>query len=203
MKELMTHIARNRRAAHRWGAGIAAAALVAAGGGYAAANLAGSTSPDATGIAGTLTAQATDLNTALSSAATNTPRGRRALARLRRLPGMYGQFSVRTKKHGTRTIAYERGVVTATGGTVTIRAANGTEWSWQLTSHTVVREGGSKVGTSGLAAGEHVFAGGQLSGSTRDARLILIGRGPRGSTQHAAPAPSTSQSPSASGATTS
>lgn len=99
---------------------------------------------------------------------------RRALARLRLLGGMHGEFSFRTK-NGPRTLAFERGTVTAvSGGAVTVRAADGTTWTWTLTSTSVVREDGTRKTPSALAAGQSVFAGGPVSGSTRDARLIVI-----------------------------
>jgi hypothetical protein len=99
---------------------------------------------------------------------------RRALARLRRLGGMYGQFSFETKK-GPRTLAFERGTVTSVAGAdVAVRATDGTTWTWVLTGSSVVREDGARTKATALAAGEQVFAGGLVSGATRDARLIVI-----------------------------
>lgn len=101
-------------------------------------------------------------------------RARRALRRLRLLGGEHGEFTFHTKK-GTRTLAFERGtVVSVTGSDVTVRAADGTAWTWVLSSTSVVREDGSRSASSALSAGEHVFAGGQVTGSARDARLIVI-----------------------------
>jgi len=99
---------------------------------------------------------------------------RRALIRLRLLGGMYGQFSFETKK-GPRTLAFERGTVTSVAGAdVAVRATDGTTWTWVLTGSSVIREDGTRTKASALAAGEQVFAGGPVSGSTRDARLIVI-----------------------------
>ena len=110
---------------------------------------------------------------AVLQAAIATPNVRR-LARLRRLDGMYGQFSYETKD-GARTLAFERGTIASVGsGDVVIRAADGTTYTWTLTSTSVVRENGTKEPVSTLAAGQPVFAGGQVTGGTRDARLIVI-----------------------------
>lgn len=99
---------------------------------------------------------------------------RSAIARLRRVGGEHGEFTFRTKK-GTRTVAFERGTIESVSGTdVTVRAADGTTWTWVLTSTSVVREDGSRTSSSALAAGERVFAGGPVTGATHDARLIVI-----------------------------
>jgi hypothetical protein len=99
---------------------------------------------------------------------------RRALVRLRRLGGMYGQYTVETKK-GPRTLAFERGTITSVNGAdVVVRAADGTAWIWLLTGASVVRRGGARTRSSALAAGQPVFAGGMVSGTARDARLIVI-----------------------------
>lgn len=101
-------------------------------------------------------------------------RARGALRRLRVLGGEHGEFTFRTKK-GTRTLAFERGtVVSVAGSDVTVRAADGTTWAWALTSASVVRDDGSRASSSALSAGERVFAGGPVTGPTRDARLIVV-----------------------------
>ncbi len=101
-------------------------------------------------------------------------RFRRALVRLRLLGGMHGEFTFSTKK-GPRTLAFERGtIVSVAGADVTVKAADGTTWTWVLTSTSVVREDGARTPSSTLAAGQSVFAGGPVSGTTRDARLIVI-----------------------------
>jgi hypothetical protein len=101
-------------------------------------------------------------------------RFRRALVRLRRLGGMYGQYSLETKK-GPRTLAFERGTITSIAGAdVSVRAADGTAWTWVLTGTTVVRQDGVRRPATALAAGRRVFAAGLVSGTTRDARLVVI-----------------------------
>ncbi len=110
---------------------------------------------------------------AVLQAAITTPSIRR-LERLRLLGGLYGQVTFETKS-GARTLAYERGTITSvSSGDVVVRATDGTTWTWALTSTSVVRENGTKESRSTLAQGQTVFAGGQVTGGTRDARLIVI-----------------------------
>ena len=137
--------------------------------------------------------QAAVLNGVLADAASGTPaagtpaaaraaavrRLGRALVRLRLLGGMYGQYTFETKK-GPRTLGFERGtVVSVTGGDVTVRATDGTTWTWVLTSASVVREDGSRTPAANVAAGQLVFAAGQVTGTTRDARLLVIRSAPK------------------------
>jgi hypothetical protein len=148
----------------------------------------GSAAPAAATAAAGPTGQAAVLNSALSdtsysSASTqSTPaatkaalrRVRRALIRLRLLGGMHGQFTFQTK-NGPRTLAFERGtIISIAGSDVTVRATDGTMWTWVLTSTSVVRQDGTRTTASKLADGQLVFAGGPLTGATRDARLIVI-----------------------------
>jgi len=120
------------------------------------------------GTSASLTGQAATLSSALSGG----PVGR--LARLRRLGGMYGEYTFENKK-GSHTLAFERGTITSLGGgDVVVRAANGTSWTWQLVSTSVVHEDGTKEPQSTLADGQAVFVGGQVTNGARDARLIVI-----------------------------
>ena len=99
---------------------------------------------------------------------------RHRLARLRLLGGIHGQFTVETKK-GARTLAFERGVIQSiSSGTVVVRAADGTTWTWQLVSNSVVRAGGKRTDSGALAAGQHIFVGGPVISGTNDVRLIVI-----------------------------
>jgi hypothetical protein len=101
-------------------------------------------------------------------------RGR--LGRLRLLlRGEHGQVTYRAKDGTSKTLAFERGKITAVSGTaVTVAAADGTTWTWHLVSDSVVRQDGQKVSASSLAAGQQVFAGGPVLNGTDDARLIVI-----------------------------
>lgn len=111
----------------------------------------------------------------------------RALA----LRGVHGEFTFRGRS-GFKTLAFERGTIqsVSSGRDIVVRAPDGTTWTWDLVSSTVVRESGHKTAASALTAGEQVWAGGRVSGSAKDARLIVI-RPPSGS---ATPAPSPSGS---------
>jgi hypothetical protein len=120
------------------------------------------------GMVASATEQAAVLNAAIAAP------GTRRLDRLRRLGGLYGQFTYQTKE-GARTLAFERGTISSVGGgDVVIRAADGTSYAWALTSTSVVRENGTKEPDAALAQGQTVFAGGLVTGGTRDARLIVI-----------------------------
>ena len=99
---------------------------------------------------------------------------RDALARLRRLGGIDGQFTFETKA-GPKTLAFERGTIQSVSGQdVVVRAKDGTTWSWTLVSDSVVRQDGTKTTSSALSAGELVFVGGPVVSGTHDARLIVI-----------------------------
>jgi hypothetical protein len=116
----------------------------------------------------------TSPGTTLAKRAVQLRRARVALRRLRLLGGEWGQFTIHTKK-GTRSLAFERGtIVSVAGDDVTVRAADGTTWTWLLTGSSVVRQDGSRASSSALSAGEGVFVGGAATGTARDARLIVI-----------------------------
>ncbi|MBV9096162.1 MAG: hypothetical protein JO132_20195 [Streptosporangiaceae bacterium] len=166
----------------RWGTGITLAAFLAGGGIAWAVSGSGATPAADAAPAGGATAapgaaQAAVLNSALNSAsspAVSQPRLRWALARLRALAGVDGEFTVRTKT-GFRTVAFERGTIeSVSGNDVVIRAADGTTWTWTIVSDTVVRQDHSKTTASALSDGETVFAAGPVAGSARDARLIIV-----------------------------
>ena len=118
---------------------------------------------------------------AAASAATQTRHVRAALARLRRLGGIDGQFTFETKT-GPKTLAFERGTIQSVSGEdVVVRAKDGTTWSWTLVGDSVVRQDGTKTTSSALSAGELVFVGGPVVSGSHDARLIVI-RNPQKST---------------------
>jgi hypothetical protein len=98
----------------------------------------------------------------------------RRFRRVRALGGIHGQFTFETKT-GTRTLAYERGVIKSLNGVVVVvQAKDGTTWTWVLDGSTVIRENGKRVTASALSDGESVFAGGPVVSGTYDARLIVI-----------------------------
>jgi len=111
------------------------------------------------------------------------------------LRGIDGQVTVRTA-HGLRTLAFERGTVqSVSGSAVVVRATDGTTWTWDLVSNTVVREHGAKAQRSALATGQSVWVGGPVVSGAKDARLIVVA--PPGGAAGVAPSPA--PSPSASG----
>jgi hypothetical protein len=175
----------------RWGAGIAAVALLAAGGAAAGLELTGTPAN---------AAQAVALNSALTAPGRNCPapagvqgsgshrngargsagRGagaghRRCLRRrLREIKGMYGEVAFHTA-NGTQTLAFERGsVASVSGSKLTVHAPNGTQWTWTLSSSSMIRKAGRTIQASQLTGGTRVFVGGQVNGSSRDARLVFV-----------------------------
>jgi hypothetical protein len=92
------------------------------------------------------------------------------------LYGAEGQFIFRTPAGALKTLAYERGVVESVNGSasIVVKAADGTAWTWDLVSNTVVRESGGKVSESALASGAQVWVGGPVVNGSKDARLIFI-----------------------------
>jgi hypothetical protein len=131
-------------------------------------------SAQAAALSSVITDAGTSPGTTPAKRAAQVRRARIALRRLRMLGGEWGEFTVHTKK-GTRSLAFERGtIVSVAGDDVTVRAADGTTWTWLLTGASVVREDGSRASSSALSAGERMFAGGTVTGTSRDARLIVI-----------------------------
>ena len=163
----------------RWGAGVTLAGFLA-GGGIALAGCLGAAAQrrPARPFGSATNLQAAELNSALSTAASSssTPpaRVRWALGRLRLLGGVDGEFTFHNKT-GFHTLAFERGIVQSVSGSdLVIKAADGTTWTWQIVSDTVVRKNGAKTTTSALSVGETVFAGGPVVSGAKDIRLIVV-----------------------------
>jgi len=91
------------------------------------------------------------------------------------LRGVDGQFTVQTRK-GIKTLAFERGVIqsVSTGKSITVKASDGTSWTWDLASTTVVRDRQGKVRQSALTDRTPVWVGGPVVQGTKDARLIVV-----------------------------
>jgi hypothetical protein len=186
-----------------WAIGIAVVLLLAVGGAIAGSVLAGGSPGGPSPEAATLNAAVGNAGNATGSTANagkTRPARSGAIARLRRLGGMYGQVAFRGKDGTTRTLAFERGVVTLAGSDLVVRAANGTAWTWQYTSSTVVRKGGVKVSRSDLYSDEHVLLAGPVVSGMRDARLIVIPGANKAAAGTPAPVPSASSSASTSSA---
>jgi hypothetical protein len=91
------------------------------------------------------------------------------------LRGVDGQFTIQARQ-GTKTLAYERGVIqsVSAGKSITVKASDGTIWTWDLVSTTVVRDRQGKVSQSELTTGTPVWAGGPVVSGAKDARLIVV-----------------------------
>ena len=97
------------------------------------------------------------------------------LLRLSLIGGEYGQVTFKGKTR-QKTIAFERGTAqSVTSSTVTVRAPDGTTWTWDLTASTHIHAAGQATKQARLAAGDRVFVGGPVVSGARDARLIRIG----------------------------
>lgn len=168
----------------KWIAALLVTCAVAGGGAFTVAQAATS-HPSPAGAGASQAANSHPANTQAGQAAATTTRQaavlrqvlgahRWRLGRLRLLGGMYGQYTFETKQ-GPRTLAFERGTITSvTGSDVAIRATDGTTWTWTLTGTSVVREDGKRMPASTLKQGQLVFTGGPVTGSTRDARLVVL-----------------------------
>jgi hypothetical protein len=180
-------------------AGAAAAAVLVGGASFGAVTMltgapaAAATGP--TGPAGVLNTALTTANTPAASAsgqATQRRHLRDALARLRRLGGIDGQFTFETKA-GQKTLAFERGTIASVaGGDVVVRAKDGTTWSWALVSDSVVRQNGAKTTAGTLSAGDLVFVGGPVVSGAHDARLVVIRNPKKSSSPTSSPSASSS-----------
>ena len=84
---------------------------------------------------------------------------RRALVRLRLLGGMYGQYTFATK-NGPHTLAFERGtIVSVAGADVTVRAKDGTTWTWVRPVLPHHGGAGAHPGPGGSVLGPHRHIG--------------------------------------------
>ena len=152
---------------------LAITAVVVGGGAFAAAEAATGSAAAPTALAAASTTTKADTPTQ-AAVLNNVLTGHGGLARLRRLGGMYGQFTFQTKT-GARTLAFERGTIeSVSGNNVVVRARNGMTEAWTLSSDSIVRKHGKAVTDSALAPGELVFTGGPVTGSAHDIRLIVI-----------------------------
>jgi len=101
---------------------------------------------------------------------------RHRIVRFFLLRGIDGQFSFRTKAGTVRTLAFVRGVIQSVNNStsIVVQAADGSTWTWQLVSTTVVRDKTGKISASTLAVGEPVWVGGPVVSGVKDARLIFV-----------------------------
>jgi hypothetical protein len=93
------------------------------------------------------------------------------LLRLALVGGEHGTVTFNSKS-GPVTAVFERGTVESdTGSDITVTAQDGTTWTWDLVSNTVVRQDG-KAATVGT--GDQVFVAGTQVSGVNNARLIRI-----------------------------
>ncbi len=86
----------------------------------------------------------------------------------------HGQVTFDTKK-GPRTLVFERGTIqSGSSGSVVVKAADGTIWTWDLTTSTVLTSGGHRVPASALEPGGTAVLVGLASGGANDARRIFV-----------------------------
>jgi hypothetical protein len=87
---------------------------------------------------------------------------------------LHGQITIETK-NGSKTLAFERGAVqSVAANSLVVRAADGTTWTWVLSSATRVIKACQRVGLSTLAVGQRVVVLGEVSGGSDQARRVLI-----------------------------
>jgi hypothetical protein len=99
---------------------------------------------------------------------------RKAVRKYLRGNTLHGEVTVQTK-NGVKTIAVQRGSVTAvTGTSVTVKSTDGYSLTWTLAAQVTVVQSKKKVATSALKAGEQIGVAGTKDGSADDARLIAI-----------------------------
>jgi hypothetical protein len=98
------------------------------------------------------------------------------LVRLALVGGEYGQVTFQGKT-SPRTATFERGTVeSASSSAITVKAPDGTTWTWDLLSSTIIRAAGQGKAQAQPAIGDRVLVVGLLSSGVRDARLIRIGQ---------------------------
>jgi hypothetical protein len=93
------------------------------------------------------------------------------LLRLALVGGEHGTVTFNSKS-GPVTAVFERGTVESdTGSVITVTAKDGTTWTWDLVTNTVVRQDGQ---TATVATGDQVFVVGTQVSGVNNARLIRI-----------------------------
>jgi hypothetical protein len=107
---------------------------------------------------------------------------RQAAAKCRRVPAaqrllghtLHAQLTVKTKT-GYSTIAFERGTIASvSGSTLTVKAADGTTWTWHLLKGSVLRDNGGKLAASKLTAGEKILAVGPVAHGNNYVKMARV-----------------------------
>ncbi|SCL22094.1 hypothetical protein GA0070616_2466 [Micromonospora nigra] len=104
-------------------------------------------------------------------------RKRRAARVLLRRNALHGEVVVQTRDGGTRTVAVQRGEVTAVDGdSVTVKSADGFTMTWTFGDGLRVVERRSTIQPKDVAVGTTVGVAGAKEGDTGVARLIVVPR---------------------------
>ena len=86
----------------------------------------------------------------------------------------HGQITFATRK-GPKTLVFERGAIQrVSSGSMVVKAADGTTWTWSLASSTIVTRGGHRTDAAALSAGQKVVVAGRLAGGADDARRVFV-----------------------------
>ena len=96
--------------------------------------------------------------------------------RLRQLVhrAMHGEITFATRK-GQKTLVFSRGAIqSVSSSSVVVKAADGTTWTWSLSSSTIVTRGGHRADLAALSAGQKIIVVGQLAGGADDARRVFV-----------------------------
>jgi hypothetical protein len=102
-------------------------------------------------------------------------KARMRLAMRRMLVGVHGEATVRARGGGFVTYTWQRGQITsASAGSLTVKSADGTSWTWTVTSDTKVRKNGGKSTSSALAQGDTAFVLGRPDGTGRAALGVVV-----------------------------
>ncbi|GAA2717892.1 hypothetical protein ACFY2R_05145 [Micromonospora olivasterospora] len=88
---------------------------------------------------------------------------------------LHGEAVVRTKDGGTRTVAVQRGEVTAIDGdSMTVKSTDGFTMTWAFGENLRVVERRTTIQPSAVKVGTTVGVAGAKNGDTATARLVLI-----------------------------
>lgn len=101
---------------------------------------------------------------------------RRLRLRLRQLVrhAEHGQITFATK-NGPKTLVFEHGAIqNVSASSMVVKAADGTTWTWNLASSTIVKKDGRRTDAAALSAGQKVVVVGQLAGSADNARRVFV-----------------------------
>jgi hypothetical protein len=86
----------------------------------------------------------------------------------------HGQVTFATR-NGQKTLVFARGAIQDVSATsMVVKAADGTTWTWNLASSTIVKRDGHRTNAAALSAGQKVLVVGQLAGGADEARRVFV-----------------------------